>query len=569
MKSTERRPVRCRPVLTGIGCAVLSVLAIKTMACVAQEPVHFKIDMKKAIEFGLFAPDEKDRVIIRGSFNEWAGNDFELEDTDHDSIYEQAFVISPDSGTGHEFKYLIVKSDGKELWEKRPNPDNASYGNRFLDTRKDQPDDFDIDRYHFGLIGKAVVFPVDEIREDFIQFRNTLETQHCCLYEYTSRETFDRLFDSQYQRLNRPMSPREFYQILTPVTAKIGCGHTAVWMPGGYWDSGENMLFPLEIRLIEGRAVVAGSYTDSSAVQTGSILQEINGSSVQDIINEMRANYSADAMNRHFIDSQIERRFSMIYARRFGFHESFQVKYTPSGQTVCVNRTIGPASVSAVRAVVFSNFHHPPLRMEIAGNETAVMTIPTFIYYDRVPYFTHFIDSCFALIHEKGIKNLILDLRGNDGGDPFCAAPLFSYLQEKPAPYFAESYGKYSELAKPLPLPENHFKGQLYTIIDGRCFSTNGHFCALLKYHHIGKFVGTETGATYKCNAGKNTEIRLTHTDIILNFGRSTFAAAVQGMDKTKPIMPDYYVEDTLQDFFDGTDTQMEFIAKLIREKNI
>jgi hypothetical protein len=569
MMISERGLFRTRMFLKGIVRSMLCFLLIKFMPSRAQDVIIFKINMNKTIEYGLFAPYEKDRVIVRGSFNNWSGDDFELEDTDHDGIFERAFFISPDSGTAPEYKYLIIKSDGKELWEKHPNPDNTPYGNRFLDATKNRPDDFDFDRYHLGLIGKEVMFPVDEIRDDFIQFRNTLEAQHCCLYEYTNKEVFDRLFDSQYQLLIRRMSPSEFYKLLTPVTSRIGCGHTAVWMPGAYYDCGENRLFPLKIRLIEDQVIVAGSYTDSCAVQRGSILQEINGVSVSDIIHEMRANYSADAMNIHFINSQIERRFSMIYARRFGFYEIFQVKYNPPGQSICLNQPLGPASITAVRAVVFSNFHHPPLQMKIEDEETAVMTIQTFIYYDRVPYFTHFIDSCFTLIHDAGVQNLILDLRGNDGGDPFCAAPLFAYLQEKPEPYFSEPYGKYSELAKPLPLPENHFTGQLYTIIDGRCFSTNGHFCALLKYHHIGKFVGTESGATYKCNAGKNTEIRLEHTGIILNFGRSTYAAAVQGMDKTKPIMPDYYVEETLPDFIDGKDTQMDFIFELIEEMNI
>jgi hypothetical protein len=566
MMIREKRAACSRVIQKGICRSAVCLLVLKTMVCLAQDTFHFQVSMKKAHACGLLAPDEKDRVIMRGSFNNWAGDDFELEDRDHDGIFERTFVISPDSGTAPEYKYLIIKSNGKELWEKYPNPDNTPYGNRFLDATKNQPDDFDIDPYHLGLIGKSVIFPVDEIRDDFIQFRNTLETQHCCLYEYTKKAVFDSLFDSRYQLLNRPMSPGEFYKILTPVTANIGCGHTAVWMPGAYWNCGENRLFPLKIRLIEDQVIVAGSYTDSCAVQSGSVLQEINGVPVSDIIQEMQANYSADAMNIHFIDSQIERRFSMIYARRLGFKDQFHIKFTPPGQTVSATVTLKPVSVSAVRAVVFSNFNHPALQMKIADEETAVMTIPTFIYYERVPYFTHFIDSCFAVIHDSGIKNLILDLRGNDGGDPFCAAPLFSYLQAKPEPYFAEPYGKYSELAKPIPLPDNHFTGQLYTLIDGRCFSTNGHFCALLKYHHIGKFVGTESGATYMCNAGKNTEIRLNHTDIILNFGRSTYAAAVQGMDKTKPIMPDYYVEETLSDFIDGKDTQMEFVFKLIKQ---
>ncbi|MBN2102855.1 hypothetical protein JW835_02340 [bacterium] len=520
--------------------------------------------MRKTIACGLFSPLENDTVIIRGSFNGWTGNDYYLEDINKDNIYEQNFAVDTDSGVIHEFKYLILKSNGDEIWEKRPNKNNMPYGNRFLDPENNQTDEFDFDRYALGMIGKDVVFSVKELKDDFIQFRNTLEEQHCCLYEYTGKKEFDMLFDSQYMRLTDPMLPNEFYKILTPITAKIGCGHTAVWMPDGFWNYGKNKLFPLKIRLIEDDVVVSGCYEDTLGIKKGSIIQKINGVSIADIIQEMQANYSADAMNNHFIRSQIERRFPLIYARRFGFKEKYQIEFTQPGNKIIEIKEFRPASISTVRSVVFSHFKHPSLQMKIIGGKTAVIHIPTFIYYDRVAYFTGFIDSCFAVIKNKGLYNLILDLRGNDGGDPFCAAPLFSYLQKNPEPYFAEPYGKYSELAKPLPLPENYFTGHLYTIIDGRCFSTNGHFCSLLKYHQIGKFIGTESGATYKCNAGKNTEIRLGNTDILLNFGRSTFAAAVTGMDKTKPIIPDYPVKETYQDFLDGKDIFLETALGLI-----
>jgi len=101
--------------------------------------------------------------------------------------------------------------------------------------------------------------------------------------------------------------------------------------------------------------------------------------------------------------------------------------------------------------------------------------------------------------------------------------------------------------------------------MDGRCFSTNAHFCSLLKYHNIGKFVGTESGATYICNAGKNGIETLQNTEIQLYFGRSSFATAVKVMDKSKPIIPDFYVKETLADLLDGRDVMMEFIFDLIK----
>jgi len=406
-----------------------------------------------------------------------------------------------------------------------------------------------------------------DLQEDFQQMRYTLEQNHGTFYEYTPKQELDSLMDIQYTLIRDSMVLPEFFVLLTPIIAKIGCGHTTVWMPMSYWSENEDNLFPLQIRLIEDMVVVADSYTEDEQVPRGSVLLEINGRPVSDLIQKMKENYPADALNPHFIRKAVERRLPMIYARRFGFPEQYRIVYTPPGGKTSKTRILQPAHNEAVRAVVFKNFKNPELCMTLLPEKnTAVMRIETFIYYDRVPYFTNVIDSCFSVIHTNKIDNLILDLRGNDGGDPFCAVPLFSYLEPKPLPYFAHPYGKYSVFADPIPRAEKPFEGNLLVLLDGRCFSTNGHFCALLKYHNIGRFIGTPSGATYTCNAGKNTRITLNNTRIMLYFGRSTFNAAVKGMDKTKPLMPDIPVQETYNDFLNGRDVYMETALKSITE---
>gem|GEM_PF-221625 len=416
---------------------------------------------------------------------------------------------------------------------------------------------------------KAPLFTVEDMQHDFNQLRRILESEHCCLYEYTGKKEFDSLFDERSKLIDRPMRYEEIFKIMAPITAKIGCMHTALWMPGNFFNLGPNNLFPLQVRLIENYLVVTGRYGDTHEVPVGSIILEINGLPSNKILEELRKITSADAFNPYFIDTQVEKRFPMFYASVFGFPEKYTVTYALPGRKTRVTADLRPADIRLVRKVIFANFNHPPLAIDfIEDKKTAVMTVKTFSYYDRVGYFRNFMDRSFRQIKEKGIENLILDLRGNDGGDPFCAVILYSYLEKEPAPYFAEPYGKYAELAKSVPLPENRFTGQLYTLLDGRCGSTNGHFCALLKYHRIGKFVGTPSGSTYKCNAGKNTEVQLDKTSVILTLGRSTYAAAVEGMDKTKPIMPDYPVKETYQDFLDGKDVYLEAALRLIESSN-
>lgn len=414
-------------------------------------------------------------------------------------------------------------------------------------------------------ITQTPLFRCEDLQQDFLQFRDILENEHCCLYEYTPKEVFDSLFEVNFQKIDHAMDPYEYFRLLAPITGRIGCLHTSTWMPGRYFITKPDRLFPLQIRLLDERVLVAGTYCDSAEVPRGSIILEINGQPVEEIIHDLKGISTSDANNPYFKEAQLTKRFSLFYASYYGLPDQYRLKYVLPGQTNPQFKVLTPTDHETVRKVVFAHFNSPPLSCQVLEDKnTAIMKVETFIYYDKVPYFRNFMDSCFHLINLAGIENLILDLRGNDGGDPFCASILLSHLAPQPVPYFAESYGKYHELSLPIPLAEEHFKGEVYTLLDGSCGSTNGHFCALLKYHHIGTFVGTPSGSTFKCNAGKNTTLYLEHSQLIITIGRNTYKAAVKDMDKASPIMPDIRVRESYNDFLGEKDVYITTAMKAI-----
>ena len=98
----------------------------------AQNSINFRVDMNKPIEIGLFEASSGDRVILRGSFNNWQSDDYILNERDGDNIFTGIFNIDGDSGTLAEYKYVIMKANGKVLWEKYPNPENPPNGNRTI-----------------------------------------------------------------------------------------------------------------------------------------------------------------------------------------------------------------------------------------------------------------------------------------------------------------------------------------------------------------------------------------------------------------------------------------------------
>jgi C-terminal processing protease CtpA/Prc len=204
------------------------------------------------------------------------------------------------------------------------------------------------------------------------------------------------------------------------------------------------------------------------------------------------------------------------------------------------------------------------LDLEVLNHwDTAILTIRSFVYYENPEKFNHFVDEAFNKMHNLDIKNLILDLRNNGGGNPFCTSHLFSYLIPEPLPYFAKEYRRYAQLAKPIPVAKNAFSGNLLILINGGCFASTPHLCALLKYHKIGTFVGTEAGATYTCN-GATREVKLNHTGAIVVVSRRSYAAAVDGFPDDRGILPDHTVMPRIEDLVESRDVQIEFALQLI-----
>jgi C-terminal processing protease CtpA/Prc len=283
---------------------------------------------------------------------------------------------------------------------------------------------------------------------------------------------------------------------------------------------------------------------------------------------------SADGLRDPWKWVMLGKWFHIYAALRFGFPKSYVVTYLAPGKSEPLRAELR----SIERKVILEDYDRAPFRVPSADSNLsfeiikdrgmAVLAIGHFSYYqdEELKRYKSFVDDAFVQIRRGDIKNLILDLRGNDGGSPFATAHLLSYLEAKPVPYFAKEYGGgYEVLAKPVPRSELPFDGRLFTLIDGGCFSSTGHFCGLLKYHKIGVLVGTETGGTFECNDASHL-VNLWNTGLRLYVARVTFTAAVQGMGKATGIEPDYPVEPHIEDVINGRDTIKEYALALIHK---
>jgi C-terminal processing protease CtpA/Prc len=285
----------------------------------------------------------------------------------------------------------------------------------------------------------------------------------------------------------------------------------------------------------------------------------------------MYDNITADGANisrKTYVASRV---FNDLYSLFIDDHPDFRVEYRDAARAVPgVVELDGISKATLEREAASAGFPYglpeqgPAYSFSTvltSHSVAAVLTIRTFSA--SRPGYEAFVDRCFATLAENRTRTLILDLRGNWGGDPEASAYVFARLISTPARYFAEGTQLYGALAKPMPPAPNAFSGMLLVLTDGACFSSTGHLCSLLRFHGRALFVGEETGGSWT-TTDASQDYRLPRTGMRLHSSNSVFRTAVTGLPLGRGITPDREVTAGIADLIARRDLAMETATSLI-----
>jgi len=405
-------------------------------------------------------------------------------------------------------------------------------------------------------------FTLEQLRADFVQMRSALESNHPDRLRYESAGTLSGLFDSAFNSLQQDMTEAGFFRVVAPLVARYHCGHTHI-RPSAGFSPGQVM--PLGIYLANGKAYIDADYGSGSGIPLGREVLSINGGPISAIVDRLMAGISADALNTSAKVHRLNRDFFLYYYYFWGEAPRFDlvVKDPAGGNESSVRVIARPfAQVSSMANARFAMSSR--LAFAVDGNR-AVLRVPSFVVSQNPDYRT-FIEDSFRQMNERGIAHLIIDIRGNGGGDPEMSVALISHLADKPFIYFKKGAG-YPDLFAETAPHAVHFAGTVHVLIDGGCFSTSGHFCSLVRYHKLGVFVGETGGGTFRCH-DNSRELVLRNTGIRLRVARTTYETAVPDQDVSAGFPPDFRVVPTINDILSGNDPQMAFAVRLIEEGN-
>ena len=407
-------------------------------------------------------------------------------------------------------------------------------------------------------------FTAEQYRADLTQMANQLKGFHPKMYEYVSKDSFDMIVEDKLATFTDSTTLGEFIWSARQISSLVACGHTFVPTLSRKFTIPDECMFPLHSQYVGDRLFVFGN-NENTEIALGTEILQINNRSVSELKGAIKGVLSADGNNLSFKDHKINDDFSFLCSYELGLPSKYTIDYRSEIGDI---KTKSLNQLSANDLEYYKTNECPShLCFDIDSDmNAATIRIASFVFYnENLPEFKNFIDDCFKKIDSNKIENVIIDIRGNGGGDPYCASYLLQYIASEPFQYYRSGTSDYyGDLQKEISLMDIQFEGDLYIITDGRCFSTSGHFLSLIKHYNIGTIVGRESGATYRCNAN-TTELKLRFTDVSCYISRATYSTIADELPADRGIIPDYIVEYTKEDLLENVDRDLEVVKGLIK----
>ena len=429
-----------------------------------------------------------------------------------------------------------------------------------------------------------------------------LSRKHPGFNRYTSKAQFDFLIDSTLQTITDSLTTLEFYRKVKPLFAKIGCLHTAVTLSDEYeqYIGQAHTLIPFEVFINDDKRVfVTKNYSDQKIPLKAEILS-INNRPINGILDILLRSIPSDGYNETEKILILNHRFAFWYQSLIDLSPSFEVEILSNDkwQRVKVN---GVSKGIFPTMDTIESSHQKQLEFKL-DEDIGILTIRSFaksVIKRNGQNFKKFVKATFKELRERGVENLIVDLRYNTGGTDGNAAMLASYFFDKPFRYWdrievTEAVAKeikgryrffyrkpikfdtsyywqttwftnefdYYKMQKPANIP---FNGQVYLLTNGLCMSSCADLIAVLSHNKKAVVVGQESGGGYQGNtSGLIPETKIPG-GLVISVPLLKYTNAVDpGVNIGRGTIPHYPITPTLDDWMEKKDLEMEFTLRLI-----
>jgi hypothetical protein len=289
----------------------------------------------------------------------------------------------------------------------------------------------------------------DALQRDVATLEATYAALHPGLHRYLDAAQTDAMYAALRTRFAGPVRLDEAFLAYSAFAARIRCGHTYT----NFFNQSETVqkaLFqhprlPFLFRWIDGEMVVTRDLGSGVDLKPGTRIVALDGVRTRAVLDALMPHARADGGNDHK---------RIAYLQRIGGtrYEAFDIYYPllyPAAVSDTVRvRFIAPGTrrkqTATARKLPYTA-EPPPMQTAAVASDSplgwsltyprsdiAVMRMPDWAAYKHPDFdWQAYVDRAFEAFATRGVRELVVDLRGNEGGDNVGSA-LLSHMIDAP-----------------------------------------------------------------------------------------------------------------------------------------
>lgn len=340
---------------------------------------------------------------------------------------------------------------------------------------------------------------------------------HPNMFAVCKQDEFMKMVSEIKQTLPDSISVWEMYVKLQPLIARIGDGHTSLFFPFNDVLNENTPRLPINMAVTNDNKVKV-VFSVGDKISAGSEIVGINGVLIEDMFKKMLCYQSGET--EVYKMNKVHENFSQLFLILYS-SDLYDIEYIKPGRTKASRMELKPCSSKELvewkkktQSSVPISKNEPYSFKLIPEKNVAIMDFKSFV---NPNYMEMFADSMFTTLRQNNIKNLIIDVRENGGGDSRVGDFLLSYISDRPFCQFEKYlarvtpftqklmrdkmdigwyYGEVGieDFVQPKDHDEGHYRGNTILLISNHTFSSASSFSWTFKEFGMGKVVGEETG---------------------------------------------------------------------------
>ncbi|MGI6362240.1 MAG: S41 family peptidase [Bacillota bacterium] len=413
-----------------------------------------------------------------------------------------------------------------------------------------------------------------EMKEDLRQLKADLEQVHPATI-YGLPADMEAAFAEAENKANQEMTVGEFAFLAAELTCMLGDAHTGVMLGFG------ERLLPMEIKILDGKIFVLGGRN----LYPGDQLLSLGGVTADEILAQ--AERVLPAENPYWLKDYIRNMLTESVLTQMGaeidYMRGLDAEVLRNGETQVIRLEFGftyeKADPYPERQFYPSNDSYQGYYLD-QENSLCHFRLQSCIYDEE---YVDFVRTMFQDIKNQGIENIIVDLRGNYGGNTYVAQEFLKYIDIDEYKYFgsvrrmsraaSEQRGYLARKGTVTWEPETVtnqkaeellFAGNIYTLIDNGTFSAAKDFAVILADNGIGTIIGEPSGNAPN-SYGDILSFQLQHSKLFYNISYTQWMRPDEGLADADALYPHYQVTYTIDDYINNRDLAMEEALKLIQ----